>query len=135
MLTVSYSQESRPDGFTLQLQSQVEMLRREAAINQKIADADPLGVDGTFQQFPDLNERHDIEGIRQALEQAVAKAQSLREWNFIYANAAIRDLSMLGASLIRFNREPADCVPSFSEVLQTLAVDVAAKIPRDSFID
>jgi monodechloroaminopyrrolnitrin synthase len=135
MLTVSYSQESRPDGFTLQLQSQAEMLRREAAINQKIADADPLGADGTFQQFPDLNERHDIEGISQALEQAVAKAQSLREWNFIYANAAIRDLSMLGASLIRFNREPADCVPGFSELLQTLAVDVAAKIPRDSFID
>ncbi len=132
---MSYPYECLLDGLVPQLQSLAATLRREAAINQAIAEADPLGVDEAFLQFPGLNERHDTEGIRRALEQAVAKAQSLPERNFIHWNAAIRDLSMLGASLVRFAIEPADCVPDFSETLLVLSADIAAQIPRDSFID
>ncbi len=132
---MSYPHEPLLDGLAPQLQSLATTLRREAAINQAIAEADPLGADEAFLQFPGLNERHDTEEIRRALEQAVAKAQSLPERNFIHWNAAIRDLSMLGASLVRFAIEPADCVPDFSETLLVLSADVAAQIPRDSFID
>ena len=132
---MSYPHEPLLDGLAPQLQSLAATLRREAAINQAIAEADPLGADGAFLRLPGLNERHDTEGIRRALEQAVAQAQSLPGRNFIHCNAAIRDLSMLGASLVRFGREPADCVSGFSEALQALSADVAAQIPRDSFID
>lgn len=132
---MSYPHEPFLDGLAPQLQSLAATLRREAAINQAIAEADPLGADGAFQRLPGLNERHETEGIRRALEQAVAQAQSLPGRNFIHCNAAIRDLSMLGASLVRFGIEPADCVPGFSEALLALSADVAAQIPRDSFID
>ncbi len=132
---MSYPHEPFLDSLVPQLQSLAATLRREAAINQAIAEADPLGADGAFLRLPGLNERHDTEGIRRALEQAVAQAQSLPGRNFIHCNAAIRDLSMFGASLVRFGIEPADCVPGFSEVLLALSADVAAQIPRDSFID
>src|SRR6266567_6475691 len=127
--------ESLPNGLALQTQGLVIRLRKEAAINQAIAEADPLGVDGVFQRLPALNERHDIGEVKRALELAVAQVQNLPAWNFTQCSAAIRDLSMLGASLVRFGREPADCVPGFSERLQALAASVAASIPRDSFID
>ena len=132
---MSYPHKTWLDDLAPRLQSFEAILRREAAINQAIIEADPLGADEVFLRLPGLNERHDIEGIRQALEQAVARAQSLPEWNFVYCNAAIRDLSMLAASLIRFEIESADCVPSFSEALLALSSHVAAQIPRDSFID
>ena len=135
MPAMSYPHEPLLDGLTPRLHSLAATLRREAAINQAIAEADPLGADGAFLRLPGLNERHDTEGIRRALEQAVAQAQSLPGRNFFHCNAAIRDLSMLGASLVRFGIEPADCVPGFSEVLLALSADVAAQIPRDSFID
>jgi hypothetical protein len=118
-----------------QIQDLVARLRKEAAINQAIAEADPLRVDKILQKLPAFNEQHDIAGICQALEQAIAHMPDLTAWNFTQCSAAIRDLSMLGASLVRFGREPADCVSGFSEVLQTLAASVAASIPRDSFID
>src|SRR6266567_4208395 len=127
--------ESLPNGLALQTQGLVIRLRKEAAINQAIAEADPLGVDGVFQRLPALNERHDIGEVKRALELAVAQVQNLPAWNFTQCSAAIRDLSMLGASLVRFGIEPADCVPGFSEVLLALSADVAAQIPRDSFID
>ena len=135
MPAMSYPHEPLFDDVTPRLQSLAATLRREAAINQAIAEADPLGADGAFLRLPGLNERHDTEGIRRALEQAVAQAQSLPGRNFFHCNAAIRDLSMLGASLVRFGIEPADCVPGFSEALLALSADVAAQIPRDSFID
>ena len=135
MPAMSYPHEPLFDDVTPRLQSLAATLRREAAINQAIAEADPLGADGAFLRLPGLNERHDTEGIRRALEQAVAQAQSLPGRNFIHCNAAIRDLSMFGASLVRFGIEPADCVPGFSEALLALSADVAAQIPRDSFID
>ncbi len=134
-LTMSYPHEPWLDGLAPRLQSLAAMLRREARINQAIVEADPLGADGAFLQLPELNERYDTEGIRWALEQAVAKAQNLPGGDLILCHAAIRDLSILGASLVRFGREPADCVSGFSEVLLALSVNVASKIPRDSFID
>jgi hypothetical protein len=135
MLTVSYLHEPLPESFVLQIQSLAARLRKEAAINHVIAEADPLGVDGAFQLLPELNERNDIEGIERALELAIAQMQNLPEWNFIHCSAAIRDLSMFGASLVRYGREPANFVPGFSEALLALSAHVAAQIPRDSFID
>ena len=88
---MSYPHEPLLDGLAPQLQSLAATLRREAAINQAIAEADPLGADGAFLRLPGLNERHDTEGIRRALEQAVAQAQSLPGRNFIHCNAAIRE--------------------------------------------
>jgi hypothetical protein len=130
-----YSNEPWLDGLAAQLQSLEATLRSEAAINQAIVEADPLGIDEVFLQLPGLNEQHNIEGIRQALEHAVARAQGLSRSDFISCNAAIRDLSMLAASLIRFEVESADCVSSFSETLLALSSNVATQIPRDSFID
>jgi len=135
MPAMSYPHEPLLGGLTPRLHNLAAKLRREAAINQAIAEADPLGADGAFLRLPGLNEQHDTEGIRGALERAVAQAQSLPGRNFIHCNAAIRDLSMLGASLVRFGIEPADCMSGFSEALLALSADVAAHIPRDSFID
>ena len=132
---MSYPYETLPDGFALQMSGLATRLREETAINQVIADADPLGADRTFQQLPALNERHDTEGIIRTLEQAVANGQNLPEWSFTHCSAAIRDLCVLGASLVRFGREPADYVPGFSNVLLALSAKIAAHIPRDSFID
>jgi len=132
---MSYSHGLLLEGLASQLESLAATLGREAAINQTIAEADPLGADEIFLQLPELNEWHDTEGIRRALEQTVAKTQSLPGRNFIYCNAAIRDLGILGGSLVRFGIEPADCVPGFSEALLVLAADAAAQFPRDSFID
>ncbi len=134
-LAMSYPHQSSLDGLAPQLQSLTATLRRETAINQAIAEADPLGMDAAFLQLAELNERHDTRRIKEHLEQAVALAQHLPGENFIHHSAAIRDLSMLGASLVRFGIEPADCVPGFSETLLALSADVAAQIPRDSFID
>jgi hypothetical protein len=127
--------ESLPNGLVLQIQDLVGRLRKEAATNQAIAEADPLGADGAFQRLPALNERHAIEEIKRALELAVAQVPNLPAWNFTQCSAAIRDLSMFGASLVRFGQEPTDCVPGFSDALLALSADVAVKIPRDSFID
>ncbi len=132
---MSYPHELLLDSLALRLQSLEATLRKEAAMNRAITEADPLGVDGVFLQLPGLNERHDIEGIRRALEEAVARAQSLPGWNFCHCSAAIRDLSMFAASLVRFEIEAADCVSGFSETLLALSANVAAQIPRDSFID
>src|SRR5690242_19322945 len=91
---MSYPHTLLLDTSASRLESLAATFTREASINQAIAQADPLGADEAFRRLPELNERHDTEGIAQALEQAVAKAQSLPERNFIYCNAAIRDLSM-----------------------------------------
>lgn len=123
------------DDFSFQMQRFATRLKEEAAINQSIAEADPLGVDKAFQQLPALNEQRDTEGIKQLLDLAVANIRNLPGGDFTDCSAAIRDLSMLGASLIRFEREPADCVPDFSSALLALSAEVATPIPRDSFID
>jgi len=135
MLIMSYLPDSLSESVSFQMQDLAARLSKEAAINQTIAEADPLGVDEVFQRLPEFNEQHDREGIKQILEQAMARVPGLTAWNFTQCNAAIRDLSMFGASLVRFGVEPADCVPGFSEGLQALAASVAASIPRDSFID
>lgn len=132
---MSYPYKLLPDKFSHQLQSLAAKLRKEAVINQAIAEADPLSVDEAFQRLPELNEQHDTEGIRQMLEVAVAQVQDLPEGDFLYGSAAMRDLSMLGASLLRWGREPAESVAGFSEALLTLAAKGGAQIPRDSFID
>ncbi len=132
---MSYLPDSLSESVSFQMQDLAARLSKEAAINQTIAEADPLGVDEVFQRLPEFNEQHDREGIKQILEQAMARVPGLTAWNFTQCNAAIRDLSMFGASLVRFGVEPADCVPGFSEGLQALAASVAASIPRDSFID
>jgi hypothetical protein len=134
MFIMSYLPDSLSGSVSFQMQDLVARLSKEAAINQTIAEVDPLGVDEVFQRLPEFNE-HDIEGIRQILEQATGRVPGLTAWNFTQCNAAIRDLSMFGASLVRFGVELADCVPGFSEGLQALAASVAASIPRDSFID
>src|SRR2546429_7987977 len=105
---MSYPHEPWLDGLGPQLQSLAATFTREASINQAIAQADPLGADEALLRLRELNEQHDTEGIGRALEQAVAKVQTLPERNFIYCNAAIRDLSMFGASLITFGIEAAD---------------------------
>lgn len=130
-----YMQEAPDNHVTYQIHRLAQALTREATINQDIAEADPLGTDEAFLRLPGLNEYKDTAGIREALEQAVARAQNLSGRNFIHCSAAIRDISMFGGSLVRFAIGPADCVPGFSETLTVLAANVAAHIPRDSFID
>jgi len=130
-----YTQEPSRNSLTPQIHRLAETLRREEAINQAIAEADPLGADEIFLRLPELNEHKDTEEIKEALQQVVTKAQSLPELNFIHCSSAIRDISMLGASLLRFGIEPADCLPDFSEALMILSANVATQIPRDSFID
>ncbi len=124
-----------PHGRARTLERLAISLRGEAAINQAIAEADPLGVDEAFLSLPARNEKGDSEGIRSLLARAVASAQSMPQPDFIRCSAAIRDVSMLGASLVRYGLEPADCEPAFSDVLLFLSTKTASHIPRDSFID
>jgi monodechloroaminopyrrolnitrin synthase len=130
-----YTQGPSRNSLTPQIYRLAETLGRQGALNQAIAEADPLGADEAFLRLPGLNEHKDTEGIREALQQVVTRAQSLPELNFIHCSSAIRDISMLGGSLVRFAIEPADSVPDFSEALKVLSAYVAAQIPRDSFID
>ncbi|HEY4384263.1 MAG TPA: monodechloroaminopyrrolnitrin synthase PrnB family protein [Ktedonobacteraceae bacterium] len=124
-----------PDDFSLLLQKLAARLKKEAAINQLIANVDPLGADEAFQRLPVLNESHNIEGIRQLLAATVTKASDLSEGDFADRRPAISEICMFGASLVRFEREPADCMPGFSEVLLALSSGLATPIPRDSFVD
>lgn len=55
MPAMSYPHEPLLDGLTPRLHSLAAMLRRDAAINQAIAEADPLGTDEAFLQLPELN--------------------------------------------------------------------------------
>jgi hypothetical protein len=112
-----------------------ERLRREQSINQAIADADPLGVDESIHILPELNEHKNIEGVRNALEQALVKAQHKSKFDFIHTSAAIRDIGMFAGSFVSYGIEPADCVRGFSETLMHLSSSIVAKTPRDSFID
>jgi monodechloroaminopyrrolnitrin synthase len=113
----------------------VTRLEQEAAINQRIAAADPLDADSVFQQLPDWDECNEGEKIRQALAEIIAKATSCSNWDYIACSAAIRDISMLGAALIRFKYEPEEYVSGFSDTLVALSAHIGAQIPRDSFID
>ncbi len=117
------------------LQGLAERLRRERPINQAIAAADPLGADESILTLPKLNQHKKIEGVRNALEQAVAKAQHRSEFDFIHLSAAIRDISMFAGSLVSYGIEPADYIRGFSETLMHLSTSIDAKVPRDSFID
>jgi monodechloroaminopyrrolnitrin synthase len=130
-----YTQEGPGPCLAPPIGSLAEMLSGEAASNRAIADADPLGADEALLRLPALNERRDSEGIRKALEHAVARARSMPTSDYIQCSAAIRDLSMLGGSLVRLGIEPSDCVPAFGEVLMLLSAAADARIPRDSFID
>jgi monodechloroaminopyrrolnitrin synthase len=118
---------------TVTLQRLVRTLEQEAAINQRIAASDPLNADAIFQRLPVLDECNESDGIRQALAEVLARVQG--EWDYIACSAAIRDISMLGAALVRFEREPEECVAGFSDVLLALSEQIGAHIPRDSFID
>ncbi len=113
----------------------IKKLKKERGRNQAIAESDPLGVDAVMQALPALNDRGDIAAIRDVTELAVTKIQDSIRSNFVYASAAIRDLCIFGASLVRFGVEPSDCVPGFSKALLGLAAAAEATLPRDSFID
>jgi len=110
-------------------------LREEREINNAIARADPLGVDQAMQELPYLNEQKNTEGIREHLEQAIARAKNQITGDFIHASAAIRDICMFAGSLVSYGIEPTDCVQDFSEVLLALSTHVKSSLPRDSFID
>jgi monodechloroaminopyrrolnitrin synthase len=135
ILKLTSMQEPFNTDVTTHLRTYVETLRGEEASNQAIAGADPLGIDDALLGLPGLNARTDTGAITEALEQAVYKAQGLTGLDHIQCSAAIRDISMLGASLVRFGIEPADCVAGFSTALMTFSERVSAQIPRDSFID
>lgn len=113
----------------------LEKLRREQEVNREIAAADPLCMDSSLCILPLLNAQEKVETIREALTEAIAHVCRPGTEDFIQASAAIRDLCMFAASLIRYNIEPADCVPGFSSALIDLAVSIHASLPRDSFID
>ena len=132
---MSYTHDPLRDDLTAQICRLAEKLKGEEAINQAIAGADPIGTNQTFLGLPELNERHDTENIRESLNRAVTRVQSLSGSNFIHCSAAIRDISILAASLVRFGIEPADCVSGFSEALMVLSDSTMTQIPRDSFID
>jgi hypothetical protein len=117
------------------LQKLVTTLEQEAAINQRIAVSDPLDADIVFQQLPAWNERNESGNIRRALAEVIARVPPRSEWDYISCSAAIRDISMLGAALIRFECEPEEYVSEFSDALLALSAHIGAQIPRDSFID
>src|SRR5438552_17734228 len=92
----------------------LEKLHWEQDINKAIATADPLNMDSFLCMLPSLNEQKKIEVIREYLAEAITHIQSSLIENFVQASAAIRDLCMFAASLIRYNIEQTDCVPGFS---------------------
>jgi monodechloroaminopyrrolnitrin synthase len=113
----------------------LEKLRQERTINKAIADADPLNLDSSLCILPSLNERKEIEVVREFLEEAVVHVENLLCEDFVQASAAIRDICMFAASLVRYNIEPIECVPGFGRTLIDLSAAVKASLPRDSFID
>jgi hypothetical protein len=120
------------DGRSFQL---LESLRQEQAINQAIADADPLGVDASLHMLPLLNEQKKVVAIGDFLEQAVTRAQKQSKGDYIHSSAAIRDICMFAASLISYGIEPNERVPGFSQTLLDFSIATKSHIPRDSFID
>jgi hypothetical protein len=119
------------DGRSFQL---LECLRQEQAINQAIADADPLDVDSSLYMLPILNEQKKVVAIGNTLEQVIAKAQQSKR-DFIHCSAAIRDICMFAASLISYGIEPNERIPGFSQTLMDLSIATKTSLPRDSFID
>jgi len=132
---MGYTREPSRNSTVVPLEALAESLRGERTRNRAIAQADPLEADEAMLRLPQLNQQADTQGLREVLEQIVRRAQHLRELNFIHASAAIRDISMVAGSLVRFGIEPAVCVPKFSKLLLHLSAQVDAPIPRDSFVD
>jgi len=132
MVYVKAISDTVMDGRALQL---LNNLRQEQAINQAIADADPLDVDGSLRLLPLLNERKEIAAIGELLEQTITRAQKQRKEDFIHSSAAIRDICMFAASLICYGIEPNERVPEFSQTLLDYSTITQSHIPRDSFID
>jgi monodechloroaminopyrrolnitrin synthase len=132
MVYVKAMSNSAMDGRSFQL---LESLRREQAINQAIASADPLGVDATLHMLPILNEQKKVAAIGDLLEQTVVRAQKIGSGDFIHSSAAIRDICMFAASLTCYGIEPNERVPDFSQTLLDFSSAAKSHIPRDSFID
>ena len=107
------------DGKSSQL---LECLRQEQAINQAIADDDPLDVDSSLRMLPILNEQKNVTLIGDVLEQVIIKAQNQSKGNFIHSSAAIRDICMFAASLISYGIEPDERVSGFSQTLMDLSI-------------
>ena len=133
MPAMSYPHEPLLDGLTPRLHSLAATLRREAAINQAIAEADPLGADGAVLRLPGLNERIAEHGVFH---------QPNTEWqNDLPAEAGWKlavendDASAGTKHLPSMTKHRAMMRHGFSEALLALSADVAAQIPRDSFID
>src|SRR5690242_18479758 len=55
--------QSNEDAFNVRHWQLIEQLRAERTINQRIADADPLGADAAIAQLPQLNARRDIAAL------------------------------------------------------------------------
>jgi monodechloroaminopyrrolnitrin synthase len=133
---MTYQQETTRDAtFASRIQRLAETLSRETVTNQAIARADPLQADDAIHALPEMNAHNNTAALREALAEIISRAQGLREVDYVKCSAAIRDISMFGGSLVRFELEPSDCVPGFSQALLDLSARVAAHIPRDSFID
>jgi hypothetical protein len=113
----------------------IGQLRAERTINQRIADADPLGADVAIAQLPQLNVRRDIAALIAGLQQLIVAAQQLPFMNYVTASAAIRDICMYAGSLTSFGLEPCEHVLDFASTLLSLSFHADDKIPRDSFID
>ncbi len=132
---MNYVNESFTESMAVRSFQLLEKLQWEQEINKAIADADPLAVDSSLCTLPLLNEQTRVEVIREYLALALAKVQKHIKENFVQASAAIRDICMFAASLMRYDIEPADCVPGFSRALIDLSGAVKSSLPRDSFID
>jgi hypothetical protein len=110
-------------------------LGKERAINQSIAAADPLAADEIIRQLPLLNEQQNILSIIEALQLSINNSLNMRYIDYIQCSAAIRDISILGASLARFKLEPTEHIHNFDTALCHLSRQARTRMPRDSFID
>ncbi|MDH2429482.1 monodechloroaminopyrrolnitrin synthase PrnB family protein [Sphaerisporangium sp. TRM90804] len=99
----------------------------------RVGRADPLGLDPLMARLPGLNRDGDVRAIMGGLTAVVPALEALpgmRTWEVL---AAVRDLGMLVASLVRHGLTTADVPP---EVETALASSVArtGMVPRETIL-
>lgn len=96
---------------------------------EEIARRDPLGLDPVMQALPILNERGDLDGIKEATVYASRILQDRELIERADALAVIRDVDFLTSSMLRHGENPFDHVPKLEESL-IRAGSVANTVPR-----
>lgn len=108
-----------------------EVIARQAAEDARVAAADPLGCDEFFaREFVSLNRDGAASGLAQRLSHAARLAAGIVRPARVDALAALRDLGMMTAALVRAGAPQEDLSEARSAL--TRMGRMAAEVPRDT---